>query len=165
MKKLYLAMAVLTFLVFATSAFVVAADEGPVPGPGPGMTHQHGQGAAYGPGGHGHGAGMARALNLSQEQMDKIRDLKKRHYNETKALRQDIMQKRLEARNLFTDPTADEGAIVAKQREISALQQKLRDQMVQLRLEERRILTPEQLKKLGEASTKFRGHGRGRCFS
>jgi Spy/CpxP family protein refolding chaperone len=70
-----------------------------------------------------------------------------------------LFQKRIEARKLFTDPSAKDETILAKQKDLNAIQQQLRDKMVQFKLEERKILTPEQLKKLGEFGP---GAGRGR---
>ncbi len=171
MKKLYVAMVALAMLTFGTSAvfaFGPGFDHGAGGGPGYGCIHGTGFGPGHGP---GYGPRMAQALNLSKEQMDKMFELQGRSFNEMRGLRYDLFQKRLEARNMYTDPKVDEATIAAKQKEISSLQQKLHDRMAQLRLEQRRILTPEQLKKLNElqASRGFGrgfgpGHDRGRCL-
>jgi Spy/CpxP family protein refolding chaperone len=82
--------------------------------------------------------------------MDKMWQLRTKHRDEARQIGYELFQKRLEARNLFTDPKADDGSIIAKQKEINALQQRMQEKMVQLKLEERKILTPEQLQKLKE---------------
>lgn len=114
-----------------------------------------------GPGGFGGGQGMAAYLNLSKEQMDKMWQIKDKYRNDMRQTRYQLYQKRLEARKIFTDPKADDGTILAKQKEISALQQKMQEKMVQMKLEERKVLTPEQLQKLNEAPRGY-GHGHGR---
>jgi hypothetical protein len=59
-----------------------------------------------------------------------------------------MAQKRLEVRKLFMDPKTDDATLLAKQKEMSALRQKLQDKMAQMMIEGRKILTPEQLQKL-----------------
>jgi len=56
---------------------------------------------------------------------------------------------------VYADPNASDTAILAKQKEVDTLKQKMQAKMVQLRLEQRKIFTPEQLTKLGEAAQKF----------
>ncbi len=77
-----------------------------------------------------------------------MRALRDRFYNETRDLRYDMAQKRLEMRKLFMDPKTDDATLLAKQKEMSALRQKLQDKMAQMMIEGRKILTPEQLQKL-----------------
>ena len=101
----------------------------------------------WGPGSHGKFGGGAY-LGLSKEQLEKMRGMRDRFYNETRDLRYDMAQKRLEMRKLFTDPKTDDATLLAKQKEMSALRQKLQDKMAQMMIEGRRILTPEQLQKL-----------------
>lgn len=109
-----------------------------------------------------HQGRMARILDLTKEQMDKIAELQKKYVDQVKSLREDLFRKRVEARNLFADPKADEGAIVAKEKEMNATREKLHDSLVQFRLEQRKVLTPEQLKKLAEFKPGSDGWGRGR---
>jgi Spy/CpxP family protein refolding chaperone len=115
-----------------------------------GRTSVPGSDDALGPGADGYGMKMARYLDLSKEQVDKMGELRKKYSQDLRALRGELAQKRLEARNLFSDAAADEGTIMAKQKEMDVLRQKLRDDLSQLRLEQRRVLTPEQLKRLAE---------------
>ena len=63
-------------------------------------------------------------------------------------------------RKLFTDPKADQAALLAKERELAALRQKLTEIRVQASLEWRSILTPEQIQKL-DRMPRRKGMGRG----
>jgi Spy/CpxP family protein refolding chaperone len=99
--------------------------------------------------GWGGGAGF---LNLTQDQLSKMQDLHNRYYRETRNLRYDLMQRRLEMRRLFLDPKTDSAALLAKQRELSAVRQRLMDAMARMMIDWRAILTPEQVQKLDMAS-------------
>ena len=63
-------------------------------------------------------------------------------------MRYDLAAKRLAMRKLFTDPKTDDATLLAKQKEISELRQQLRDKKAQMKIEWRKILTPEQIAKL-----------------
>ncbi len=105
--------------------------------------------------------GEGKFLGLSKEQIDKMQALRDRLYNETRDLRYDMAQKRLEMRKLFMDPKTDDATLLAKQKEMSALRQKLQDKMAQMMIEGRKILTPEQLQKLDRAGMGPGGMGFG----
>jgi Spy/CpxP family protein refolding chaperone len=122
-----------------------------------------GGGDGFGPSGGHNGRGMARYLDLTKEQTDKLTDLRKKHFEEMKPVRDELFQKRQEMKQLFADPQAKEEAILAKQKEISGLHQKMSEKAMQFRLDARKVLTPEQLKKMGEFKPKFGHHGKGRC--
>ncbi len=77
-----------------------------------------------------------------------MRDLRNRFYTDSRDLRYDMLQKRLEMRKLFTDPKTNDAALLAKQKELSALRLKLSDMRAQMMIEGRKILTPEQIQKL-----------------
>ncbi|MGA2107239.1 MAG: Spy/CpxP family protein refolding chaperone [Syntrophorhabdales bacterium] len=93
----------------------------------------------------GHWAGF---LNLSEDQKAKTKDIHTRFYAETRGLRYDLMEKRIELRRLFLDPKTDAAAVMAKEREVSALRQKLGDATARMMIDWRGVLTPEQLQKL-----------------
>jgi Spy/CpxP family protein refolding chaperone len=94
-----------------------------------------------------------------------MKQLREKYRIDTEALRNDFIQKQVELRTVYADPKASDASILAKQKEVNALKQKMQDKMVQFRLEERKIFTPEQLTKLGEAAQNFgNGRGRGRGF-
>jgi Spy/CpxP family protein refolding chaperone len=174
MRRWYVGMVAVVFVLFATAVFA----QGPGPGAGgpppkASAEGHHGPGSMMGgPGGHeGSGAGMghwshgrfghADLLGLSKEQIDKMHALRDRFFNETRDLRYDMAQKRLEMRKLFMDPKTDDATLLAKQKEMSALRQKMADKMAQMMIEGRKILTPEQLQKLDRAGMGPGGMGFG----
>ncbi len=179
MKKLYVAIGLVALVALATASFAVGpgptTDEPCVGCPGPGAGY--GPGAGGGPGWHrGYGPGAGRGpgwwaseLNLTKEQEDKLIELRKRQWEATKALRDQMYQKRQEMRSLFANPGTDDATIIAKQKELSGLQQKMQEAMVQFRLEERKVFTPEQLNKMKDLRYGYgrgagRGYGRGPCW-
>ena len=163
MKKWYVGMAAMVFVFLATVVFAQAPGSGPAAGGpasagGPGGVHgpggmmggpsgHEGFERGWGPGSRGKFGGVAY-LGLSKEQIAKMQELRDRFYNETRDLRYEVAQKRLEMRKLFMDPKTDDATLLAKQKEMSALRQKLQDKMAQMMIEGRKILTPEQLQKL-----------------
>lgn len=145
MKK-FLGVVVAVFLVaFATSVF------------------------AFGPGG-GFGQGP-RGIDLSKDQQDKMWQLKEKLNTDTSALRYEMFQRRNELKALWTDPKATDAAILAKEKEVNTLRQKMHDRMVRFKLDQRKIYTPEQLKQFadrggpGAGGHRFgpRGGGPGGC--
>jgi Spy/CpxP family protein refolding chaperone len=147
MKRWYVSMLVVLLVALATTVFAF--------GPRGGYRASGGQGPCLG-GPMGPGAN----LNLSKEQADKMWQIKEKFHNDTQALRYELFQKRFELKTLYADPKADDATILAKQKELNSLQQKLFDKMAQLKLEQRKILTPEQLKTLSET---YGGRGLGPC--
>ncbi len=159
MKKWYVSMAVLALVLVTTVVFAQG------PGSGPGNAPSSSGSESYrGPGPYGQGWGRqgfepgwgrfherfgeGSWLGLSKEQIDKMQALRDRIFNETRDLRYEMAEKRLEMRKLFTDPKISDATLTAKQKEMSALRQKLQDKMAQMMIEGRKILTPEQLQKL-----------------
>ncbi|HME44027.1 MAG TPA: Spy/CpxP family protein refolding chaperone [Syntrophorhabdales bacterium] len=174
MKKCYVVSMALLFVGLATVVYAQGPGSsagGPPPAGGPGGFRGPGSmmGGQSGPEGfeHGHGPcfhggfGSGAYLGLSKEQIDKMRELRDRFYNETRDLRYDMAQKRLEMRKLFMDPKTGDATLFAKQKEMSGLRQKLQDKMAQMMIEGRKILTPEQLQKLDRMGT---GPGGGMGF-
>lgn len=135
MKKIYVLVVAVLLVLFATSVFAV------------------------GPGG---GYGMGRAgVDLSKDQQDKMWQLREKFNSDTSALRYEMFQKRNELRTLFTDPKATDAAILAKEKEVNALRQKMHDRMVRFKLDQRKIYTPEQLKQLSQRGAGGCGFGQG----
>jgi len=62
-------------------------------------------------------------------------------------------------RKLFTDPKTDDAALLAKHKEISKLRQQLSDKKAGMKIEWRKILTPEQIAKLDRIP--LRHHAKG----
>jgi Spy/CpxP family protein refolding chaperone len=162
MKKLYVVIGLLALVAFATVGLAVGPGAGPV-GVGPGWAVD-GSGPQGGPGAgfHSGRGSWAADLNLTKEQQDQLGALRKRLWEEVKPLREQVYQKKQEMRDLYTSPAADadDATIVAKQKELNGLQQQMQDKMVQFRLEQRKVFTPEQLNKLKEMPY---GHGSGAC--
>jgi Spy/CpxP family protein refolding chaperone len=109
--------------------------------------------------------GQGKRLNLTPEQKARFQELRRKFIGENAQLIGDLVAKRLELRSLWTDPKADSQAILAKERELRGLQNRMKDKIVQYRLEARNSLTPEQIEKLGLIGGMGRrgmmGHGWG----
>jgi Spy/CpxP family protein refolding chaperone len=134
MKKWYVIILALLFVASTTILFAAAPD--------PGSTSSGSPASFQKP------RGFGSYLNLSQEQRDKMRELRSRYYADIRDLRYDLLQKRLEMRKLFTDPKTDDATLLAKQNELNSLRQKLMVKKAQMKIEWRKVLTPEQIQKL-----------------
>ena len=107
---------------------------------------------AWGPGqgyGMGPGYGTPAIPNLTAEQSSKIQALQKAHLDEIAPLREELFKKSTELRSLWLSQNPDQAAITSKQKEILNLQSKLQEKATNLRLETRKLLTPEQQAQLG----------------
>jgi Spy/CpxP family protein refolding chaperone len=135
MKKVLGIIVAVLFIAMASTVFAV----------GPGGFGPKGYRHAYGPG-----------VDLSKEQMDRMWQIRERFNAETSTLRYELFQKRNELRTLYSDPKASDAAILAKEKEVDTLRQKMRDKTVRFKLEQRKVYTPEQLQKLAVS-----GHGPG----
>lgn len=147
MKKMQ--MCILAGIVSCLWASMAFGADPPAMGPGGQMGGAMMHGGMMQEGmGEGMHAAMARHLNLSKEQQDKLSAMTSRYFGETRNMRYELAEKRLEMWKLFTDPKTGDSTLLAKQKEISALRQKLSDRMAQMMIEGRKILTPEQLNRL-----------------
>jgi Spy/CpxP family protein refolding chaperone len=153
MKRFYAAAMVVVFVAFAATVFAYGP-KGAGFGPNAGNCPGYAKGA-----GSGHGARMSAALNLTQEQQDKMWQAREKNRNDTSATRYEMFKKRAELKKLYADPKANDAAILAKQKEVNVLKQTMQDKNVQFKLEQRKILTPEQIKKIGETGY---GYGKGK---
>jgi Spy/CpxP family protein refolding chaperone len=147
MKKLYAIAVTLLFVSLAAVVFAAPPDAGPGQ-PCPGATHEWGRPH------HGFGS----FLNLTKEQKDKMRDIRNSFFADTHDLRYGIREKRVEMRKLFTDPKTTDAALLAKHREMDAMLVKLMDRKAEMKLQWRKVLTPEQIGMLDRVRP-F-GHGR-----
>ena len=142
MKKITLTvMAVAVGLLLTSQAFAW--------GPGPG------KGRGYGP---CREAGLER-LNLTDDQIAKIDALQDDNYKATRLLREKIFDKSVELRRLWLQANPDKDKIAAAQKELRTLRNEMEDKVTALRLEIRKVLTPEQNEKLANS-----GWGRGPGF-
>ena len=146
MKKTMIALA-LVVVMFLGVSYVCAQD----PGAGPGHGWMHGQ----------ERRGHWDKLNLTPEQKAKFQELRRKFIAENAQLIGALVAKRLEFNSLWTDPKADPQAILAKARELRDLKNRMKDKIIQYRLEARSSLTPEQIGKLGAMGGMRHGFGRG----
>lgn len=99
--------------------------------------------------GQGRGPGMMRGgsggycsdgnTNLTAEQSKEIKALRDKHLEEITPLRNDLFAKRSELRLLWNKETPDRDQIKAKESEIDAIQDQLRDKMIDYRLDADKI--------------------------
>ena len=155
LKKWYLAVLVVFIAGLGTVALTYGLPFGdggpPFAGPGAGFRGPFAGSGGVGPdfrAGFQGGFGLGQYLNLSEEQLKKMSGLRDLINSETKDLRHDLAQKQLEMQKLISDPETDEATLLAKQKEISAVREMLLDKMALIPLEIRKILNPEQIRKL-----------------
>ena len=98
-------------------------------------------------------------LGLSDQQLAKMKELRNSFRNDTRDLKYNLAIKRLEMRKLFTDPKTDDATLITKHKEISKLRQQLSDKKAGMKIEWRKILTPEQIAKLDRIP--HRHHAKG----
>jgi len=152
MKKIILTILAITILTMGGLAFAQGWGRGA------------GVGMSQGPCFFGNYPGAAVAgFNLTPEQTQKMQALREVHWKEVAPLQNELMNKRLELRSLWLQPNPDQERILAKQKEINALTEKIQEKATKHRLDMRQILTPDQQAKLGGAFGAFgTGPGFGR---
>jgi Spy/CpxP family protein refolding chaperone len=140
MKKVMLTvMAVIFAAVVATAAFAFS----------------HGRGPGYGPCARGDFQRPA-GLNLTAEQMAKIKEIRDAQWKEMKSLQEQTFAKRDAIRKLWLESSPDEAKIVAAQKEMRSLRDQMEDKTTVFRLKAAKVLTVEQKEKIGSF-----GQGRG----
>jgi Spy/CpxP family protein refolding chaperone len=135
MKKIL--VAVVMVAVLATAGLVMAQDSGKSPA----MERGYG---FHGRDGRSAGSGPWESLNLTPDQVEKLKALRKSFLEEKIPLQNDLMRDRLEMKALWMQANPDEQKILAKQQEINTLRAQIREKAIKDRLEMRKILTPEQ---------------------
>jgi Spy/CpxP family protein refolding chaperone len=149
MKKITFILVALLFVGFTTAVFAAPPDPGK---PGPQAFQKH-------PGFHRCGS----RLNLTPEQRQKMKELRKSFWADTHDLRYDIKMKRVEVRKLFTDPKTEDATLLAKEKELNDLKHQLMDKKAEEKVAWRRILNPEQIQMLDRMHRHhFRHHHGGR---
>ncbi len=146
MKKAIIALGLVVVMFFGVS-YVYAQEQGNPPGHG----WIHGEKSW----------GQGKRLNLTPEQKARFQELRRKFIGENAQLIGGLVAKRLELQSLWTDPKADSQAILAKEKELRDLQNRMKDKIIQYRLEARNSLTPEQIEKLGLMGGMGLGFGRG----
>jgi Spy/CpxP family protein refolding chaperone len=105
-------------------------------GMGMGMRRWRGEGPCW----------RASELNLTQEQRKSLDLIQQTYFREAQFLRLQLFTKRLELRELLTNPTARTESIRGKYSEIIELQSKQEQKAGEYLIKVRGLLTPEQLK-------------------
>jgi Spy/CpxP family protein refolding chaperone len=93
------------------------------------------------------GPPLCDKLNLSTEQMDKMWQLEEKLRSDTGTMRYEVFKREMELKKLYTDPKVEDAIILAKQKELSAVREKVDMKMMEFMLAQKKILTAEQLKK------------------
>jgi Spy/CpxP family protein refolding chaperone len=88
----------------------------------------------------------ASELNLSQEQRKSLDLIQETYFREAQLLRLQLFTKRLELRELLTNPTLRAETIRGKNLEIIELQSKQEERAIEYLIKVKNLLTPEQLK-------------------
>jgi Spy/CpxP family protein refolding chaperone len=134
MKKII--MAVVMVAVLATAGLVMAQESEKGPGMERGYGFHSGGARAEGPG--------RWDLNLTPDQVEKIKALRESFLEEKIPLQNEIMRDRLEMKALWMQANPDEQKILAKQQEINTVRAQIAEKAIKNRLEMRKVLTPEQ---------------------
>ncbi len=106
-------------------------------------------------------------LQLTEEQMEKLKSIEGSYLNDITPLRNDFLNKRYELRRLIADPTSKADDIRTKQEEALALETQIQEKVIDYQLKVREILTPEQFKlwisryKMGHGPMRGHRHGMG----
>jgi len=135
-----------------------------------GFEHVYAQGPGFRPGHRAEmpcqeGWGPEKGLSLTPEQKTKFQELRQKFNEENAQLIGTLVTKKLELRSLWTNPKADSKAILDKEKELRDLRNQMNDKVVQMRLESRKFLTPEQIAEFRPGFGMGTGFGRGRMMS
>jgi len=151
MRKMIVLLGLVAVMLLSVS-YVYAQGYGMGPGMGPGHRGMH---ESWGP---------AKDYPLTPDQKAKFQELRRKFRDENAKLIGAMVTKRLELQSLWTDPKADPKAILDKERELRDLQNQMKDKAVQMRLEARKFLTPEQIENWKPGRGMGRGFGRGQMM-
>ena len=90
--------------------------------------------------------GYLDLITLSEEQKRQVEDIRRDFLPKVAGIRQSLRDNRLRLNELLFAETPDEKAIAEKSNEISALQSKLEQEVIDHILQEKELLSPEQKK-------------------
>ncbi|RJR31452.1 MAG: periplasmic heavy metal sensor [Desulfobacteraceae bacterium] len=103
-----------------------------------------------------------QSLNLTQEQTDQLQRMRESYVRGVTHLQNRLFSKQGEIRLLWKETDPDREKIMAKEKEISRIQEELSEKEIQFQLDCRSILTEEQKAKLTSGNNGMgRGYGRG----
>jgi Spy/CpxP family protein refolding chaperone len=100
--------------------------------------------------------------NLTPDQVARMNKFRSEYYNDTAAVRGQILAKHAELKALMTNPNATSEQISAKQREILQLRTQFGEKRIAYEAKLRSVLTKEQLTQM--ATSDGYGWGRGRGY-
>jgi len=159
MKKLSLILFAAFFLCVGSAVYAAPAENPTGPGIEKKAAHVHHKDHRRSQGptefqGHRTWRHLGDRLDLTQEQREKTKEIGNRFRADVHDLRYDLRIKKLEVEKLFTDPKTDDATLLAKEKELNALRLKLMDKRAEMKAEWRKLLTAEQITRLGS----FRHH-------
>jgi Spy/CpxP family protein refolding chaperone len=138
MKKLILVvMAVAMGVLLTVPAF--AFGPGGCPGNGPGEDPGY------------HRNKIFKNLNITDDQKTKIEALQTANLKDVRPLREKMFDKSVELRRLWLQANPDKNKINAAQKEMRTLRDNIEDKDTALKLEIRKLLTPEQNEKMANS--------------
>lgn len=103
--------------------------------------------------------GLAGTLNLSREQCWRLRQLADKFQDDSAVVRGRNMEKRLALMKASKDPQTDLDTVNKLERELNALERELARRAQRIEVEQRRILSNEQIKKLRDNLYGYRTQG------
>jgi Spy/CpxP family protein refolding chaperone len=102
---------------------------------------------------------VKKGLDLSEKQIEKIRDINLDTQKEAIRLRADLKISKLEMHRMMQESSVPKGEIFKKVDEISTIQNKLEKNQIEKQLALREVLTPEQFKKFQQLQKERLGKG------
>ena len=156
MKSRLLAAGLLAAGILSTAALAQGPGYGYGPGMmgggygyGPGMMGGYGPGGAYGPGmmgrGFGPGGGLA-ALNLTDEQRDKILAIQEENRSKNWGTMGQMRSEMFKLRRMYNSDKVDPNALAEQQKKVDELRRQMLKSQAEARNQMLAVLTPEQRK-------------------
>ena len=129
------------------AAATMAFAQGPGYGYGPGYGPGYGQGRGMMGGGYGAGGGLA-ALNLTDEQREKVVAIQEAHRQKNWAAMGEVRAEQFKLRSLYRGEKLDADKIAEQQKKVDGLRQQMLKSRVETHNQIAAALTPEQRKQL-----------------
>jgi Spy/CpxP family protein refolding chaperone len=99
---------------------------------------------------------MAKDLNLTEDQIASLQNLRQGFLRDTLPWRDDLVIKRMDLQDLLRQPQTDSNQVLSKHREVSELESKIQERVVIYQLEVRKGVYPEQIRLLPPADSRPR---------
>lgn len=97
------------------------------------------------------GQNLIKLLNLTDEQIEKVKELREKYYNKSKELQSKLQDAMFSLRQLQLQRQPDKSQIESKKDEINSIKKEIRNVLNEYWKEFKSILTKEQLSKLDKA--------------